>query len=238
MEHHSNVRLFQGQTSASQDGRSQEPVSVFTLNAAGRFELRDGVQLHMFISQPPCGDACIFQSLLSPDHHSSKQDSTWSDTEDAHTLDQPRSDGFVKQFTEQCIPRRRAEADPVSRAAVGSTSIHDTDQQGPLQSVATKRLKSHSNRTGTTAPLQTGMELPVADEANAAQHNTQQDRWQVAPGTECEQGQQQVGMLRRKPGRGDATLSMSCSDKLARWGLLGIQVITSCCLLSLLVQAC
>ncbi|KAK9868969.1 hypothetical protein WJX84_005714 [Apatococcus fuscideae] len=32
-----------------------------------------------------------------------------------------------------------------------------------------------------------------------------------------------VGVLRRKPGRGEATLSMSCSDKMARWGLLGLQ---------------
>lgn len=34
---------------------------------------------------------------------------------------------------------------------------------------------------------------------------------------------QAAGMVRRKPGRGDATLSMSCSDKIARWNLLGLQ---------------
>ncbi|KAA0724097.1 tRNA-specific adenosine deaminase 1 [Triplophysa tibetana] len=32
-----------------------------------------------------------------------------------------------------------------------------------------------------------------------------------------------TGLLRLKPGRGDATLSLSCSDKLARWGVLGFQ---------------
>ena len=31
------------------------------------------------------------------------------------------------------------------------------------------------------------------------------------------------GAVRRKPGRGDATLSMSCSDKIALWNLLGVQ---------------
>ena len=34
---------------------------------------------------------------------------------------------------------------------------------------------------------------------------------------EVEAGDQEVGALRRKPGRGDATLSLSCSDKMARW---------------------
>ena len=34
---------------------------------------------------------------------------------------------------------------------------------------------------------------------------------------------QRPGLARRKPGRGDSTLSMSCSDKIAKWGCLGVQ---------------
>lgn len=36
-------------------------------------------------------------------------------------------------------------------------------------------------------------------------------------------GYHKTGVLRVKPGRGEPTLSLSCSDKLARWGVLGFQ---------------
>ncbi|CAH9097058.1 unnamed protein product [Cuscuta europaea] len=32
-----------------------------------------------------------------------------------------------------------------------------------------------------------------------------------------------IGTVLRKPGRGDSTLSVSCSDKIARWNVVGVQ---------------
>ncbi|XP_054784270.1 tRNA-specific adenosine deaminase TAD1 isoform X2 [Prosopis cineraria] len=36
-------------------------------------------------------------------------------------------------------------------------------------------------------------------------------------------GPKQTGKVQRKPGRGDTTLSVSCSDKIARWNIVGVQ---------------
>ena len=36
-------------------------------------------------------------------------------------------------------------------------------------------------------------------------------------------GYHRVGAVRTKPGRGDRTLSLSCSDKILKWNLLGLQ---------------
>lgn len=33
----------------------------------------------------------------------------------------------------------------------------------------------------------------------------------------------EMGTVQRKPGRGDTTLSVSCSDKIARWNVVGVQ---------------
>ncbi|GLT79613.1 hypothetical protein SLA2020_510960 [Shorea laevis] len=36
-------------------------------------------------------------------------------------------------------------------------------------------------------------------------------------------GSQLFGLVQRKPGRGDMTLSVSCSDKISRWNVVGVQ---------------
>ncbi|KAJ7374534.1 tRNA-specific adenosine deaminase 1 [Desmophyllum pertusum] len=69
---------------------------------------------------------------------------------------------------------------------------------------------------------------------NQRQTNAKQYKDIYRTGAKCVPGGEQdphqsgleyhtVGVLRTKPGRGDPTLSMSCSDKMMKWNILGCQ---------------
>jgi tRNA-specific adenosine deaminase 1 len=53
----------------------------------------------------------------------------------------------------------------------------------------------------------------------------------IKPGDSLDEMEQIEGAIRVKPGKGERTLSLSCSDKIARWNIMGIQ---GCMLYSLL----
>lgn len=74
----------------------------------------------------------------------------------------------------------------------------------------------------------------VVANVNQIQNNGKQYKDVHRTGAKCVPGGEQdllqpgigyhtVAILRTKPGRGDPTLSMSCSDKIMKWNVLGIQ---------------
>ncbi|XP_024992802.1 tRNA-specific adenosine deaminase TAD1 [Cynara cardunculus var. scolymus] len=136
------VRYFYSEI---QKGSAQFPVgsatdSIFYQEAGGfgngKYKMRPGWQLHLYISQLPCGDASL-NSQLFPCLNSS--------------------------LKEGC--------------SISSTS--------KLNDLMEEFLESSMKNNG-----------------------------------DCSQV---IGTVQRKPGRGDATLSVSCSDKISRWNVVGVQ---------------
>ncbi|PSS24288.1 Double-stranded RNA-specific editase [Actinidia chinensis var. chinensis] len=74
-----------------------------------------------------------------------------------------------------------------------------------------------------SSPLQN---IPLKEEGGSPSLISKLDRSDELLGVSIKEngdGANVVGMVRRKPGRGDTTLSVSCSDKIARWNTVGVQ---------------
>uniref|UniRef100_A0A674NQD2 tRNA-specific adenosine deaminase 1 n=1 Tax=Takifugu rubripes TaxID=31033 RepID=A0A674NQD2_TAKRU len=113
------------------------------------------------------------------------------------------------------------------------TLVKDEDVKGQAKGSAVKR-KAEGLDKGENIKLIRLEEKETADGSSdstgprAQVPDIHRTGAKCVPGTEPDPlhaggGYHQTGVLRVKPGRGEPTLSLSCSDKMARWGVLGFQ---------------
>ncbi|KAL7591918.1 tRNA-specific adenosine deaminase TAD1 [Lactuca sativa] len=121
-----------------QKSSMQLPDSIFESGGfgSGKYKMRSGWQLHLYISQLPCGDASLNSQLF------------------------PCLNSSIKE----------------------GCSISSTTK---LNDLMEEFLESSMKNNGDCSHV--------------------------------------IGTVQRKPGRGDATLSVSCSDKISRWNVVGVQ---------------
>lgn len=164
------------------------------------FELRPGAALHFYTSEPPCGDAAIFDLLPSSEATAADTPAEASPTAAAQPSSSPTNTAAA-----------RGPSSPI--AAMYATLYAACHDDLPVASAAKRARTADSHLPSSTTAMapqhRTGARPAAADaiEAEAA-----------FGGAHC-----LPGLLRTKPGRGDRTSCMSCSDKLARWCALGMQ---------------
>ena len=189
----------------------------------------------MFISQPPCGDAC---SLLEPDSsstlqpasakHSTQQGNTPCSSPN-NTLQPKSSIAAATRQPDMCTTNTEVNASCDYAGSFDSTPESVAEQVVQQQTASPSALGSCPKcATAQQRKVDTTPHVGAQDTAGMAQQpaSYQKDSMLLAdnPMFHTLDKQHHAGSLQRKPGRGDTTLSMSCSDKIARWALLGMQV--------------
>uniref|UniRef100_A0A3Q3WWW2 tRNA-specific adenosine deaminase 1 n=1 Tax=Mola mola TaxID=94237 RepID=A0A3Q3WWW2_MOLML len=165
----------------------------------GKWKLRPGVSFLFFTSHTPCGDASI---IPMPDSQSQPCPPVTSVKGHGGTV----SGGDLKRKAEDPKGKNTKVLSPSQSPSTEERL--ETDSQGPALMESTGSSDGAGAHPQAPDIHRTGAKCVPGGPADPLSEGV---------------GYHTTGLLRVKPGRGEPTLSLSCSDKLARWGVLGFQ---------------
>ncbi|NXI64233.1 ADAT1 deaminase, partial [Anseranas semipalmata] len=204
---------------------SYQQCSIFIPGTeTGKWKLKPNIIFIFFSSHTPCGDASIIP-ISEPENQLSKsvngadaagQSAQCSSKHDHLGLEDKRKS---EKTASNHIIKRMKNADGgcfsmiTEDLAVQQVSVKLEDNVNPKSFECSAQMQASNKETGlgrlkAVDVYRTGAKCVPGELGDAR-----------IPGI----GYHCVGLLRVKPGRGDRTCSMSCSDKLARWNVLGCQ---------------
>ncbi|XP_036606795.1 tRNA-specific adenosine deaminase 1 isoform X2 [Trichosurus vulpecula] len=189
----------------------------------GMWKLKPDLHFVFFSSHTPCGDASIIPMLELEDQPCSPVSLSAEAISDPVVLENKRKSEEIPAHL--MTKRMRTKPRDLPREIPSDTAMHySTGKDGSLQ------ISPDSSNSGP--PANGSAAGPAAAKGTVPVGAKVVDIYRT--GAKCVPGEagdtqkpgveyHQVGLLRVKPGRGDQTCSMSCSDKLARWNVLGCQ---------------
>ncbi|GAB1293681.1 tRNA-specific adenosine deaminase 1 [Apodemus speciosus] len=181
--------------------------------------LRPGLAFVFFSSHTPCGDASIIPMLELEEQPCCPVIGNWannSPVEGTESLEDSKSKRNCEDPDSPAAKKTRLGTP--GRSLSNCVAHHGTQESGPV-----KPDVSSSDLTEEELEAANGMasgSFKVVDVYRTGAKCVPGEAGDLrGPGA----AYHQVGLLRVKPGRGDRTSSMSCSDKMARWNVLGCQ---------------
>ncbi|XP_072729520.1 tRNA-specific adenosine deaminase 1 isoform X3 [Ciconia boyciana] len=205
---------------------SHQQCSIFIPGTeTGKWILKPNIIFVFFSSHTPCGDASIIP-MSEPENQLSKP-VTGDDTAGGKSAECRRNRDHLgpedkrkleKMASNPAIKRMKTGNDGyfsmiAEDLAVQQVSVKQEDDTNPKSCECSAEMQTANKETGlgrqkVVDVYRTGAKCVPGELGDAR-----------IPGLEYHR----AGLLRVKPGRGDRTRSMSCSDKLARWNVLGCQ---------------
>ena len=205
----------------------------------GVYTLKSGFSFHLLSSDVPCGDASIFPKI----------NSMKEDVEDKKRESQKRKHLIDEVSDLREVKKSKCNVVSDTSLNSGLSEKHCTESQNSQEwknYPVEDNSFSQSSIDAASLAVQTDLNASwnTTSYVNQNQRNTSQSIPRSADindtgdihrtGAKCVHGGEQdlleegdayhvTGALRIKPGRGDRTLSMSCSDKIMKWTILGLQ---------------
>nr|XP_012422343.1 PREDICTED: tRNA-specific adenosine deaminase 1 [Odobenus rosmarus divergens] len=185
----------------------------------GLWKLRPDLLFVFFSSHTPCGDASIIPMLEFEDQPCCPVHRHWANNpsvEASGDLEDPEDKKKYEDLGSPVTKKMRHE--PGIPDIVAHHQSFGYQESGPVPPSVSGFHLTAEELAAVTGMAPSGAKVVDVHRTGA----------KCVPGEARDSGKpgaayHQVGLLRVKPGRGDRTCSLSCSDKLARWNVLGCQ---------------